>query len=171
MVEVIINENTYNVWYSENAELWDEFNPQLYTQEIDYNGWKIPVVFGLREVSIKGRQIYINGRPLYLRGTVENCCFPETGYPPTDEEEWVKVFKKCKAYGLNHVRFHSYCPPEAAFAAADRVGIYLQPEGPSWPNHGVKLRRGQSIDQYLLEESKRIVDTYGHHPYHDGGWQ
>ena len=91
MVEVIINENTYNVWYSENAELWDEFNPQLYTQEIDYNGWKVPVVFGLREVSIKGRQIYINGRPLYLRGTVENCCFPETGYPPTDEEEWVKV--------------------------------------------------------------------------------
>lgn len=164
MVEVIINENTYNVWYSENAELWDEFNPQLYTQEIDYNGWKVPVVFGLREVSIKGRQIYINGRPLYLRGTVENCCFPETGYPPTDEEEWAKVFKKCKAYGLNHVRFHSYCPPEAAFAAADRVGIYLQPEGPSWPNHGVKLRRGQSIDQYLLEESKRIVDTYGHHP-------
>ena len=81
-----------------------------------------------------------------------------------DEAEWLRVFRKCKEYGLNHVRFHSFCPPEAAFAAADKVGIYLQPEGPSWPNHGVKLRRGQKIDAYLLEESKRIVDTYGHHP-------
>jgi hypothetical protein len=62
------------------------------------------------------------------------------------------------------VRFHSYCPPEAAFSAADQVGIYLQPEGPSWPNHGVRLRRGMKIDQYLLDESKRIVDEYGHHP-------
>ena len=62
------------------------------------------------------------------------------------------------------MRFHSYCPPEAAFAAADKVGFYLQPEGPSWPNHGVRLRRGQVIDEYLLEESKRIIDTYGHHP-------
>ena len=62
------------------------------------------------------------------------------------------------------MRFHSYCPPEAAFQAADEVGIYLQPEGPSWPNHGVRLRRGQVIDQYLLDESKRIVDEFGHHP-------
>ena len=106
----------------------------------------------------------INGRPLFLRGTVENCCFPETGYPPTDEDEWMRIFKKCKEYGINHVRFHSYCPPEAAFTAADHVGIYLQPEGPSWPNHGVRLRRGMKIDQYLLEESKRIIDEYGHHP-------
>ena len=62
------------------------------------------------------------------------------------------------------IRFHSYCPPEAAFAAADKAGIYLQPEGPSWPNHEVKLNAGMSIDKYLLDESKRIVDQYGNHP-------
>ena len=72
--------------------------------------------------------------------------------------------RKVKEYGLNHIRFHSYCPPDAAFTAADIAGIYLQPEGPSWPNHGVKLRTGQKIDQYLRKESKRIIDTYGHHP-------
>ena len=120
--------------------------------------------FGLRHIEVRGRQFYINDRPLFLRGTVENCCFPETGYPPMDEDEWLRIFCKCKEYGLNHVRFHSYCPPEAAFSAADQIGVYLQPEGPSWPNHGVRLRRGMAIDQYLLEESKRIVDEYGHHP-------
>ena len=164
IVDITINERTYHVKYDPQAVLWDEFHPKLYTQEVEYDGWNVPVTFGLREISIQGRQLYINGRPLFLRGTVENCCFPETGYPPTDEESWERILTKCKEYGLNHVRFHSYCPPEAAFAAADRVGIYLQPEGPSWPNHGVRLRRGQTIDEYLMEESKRIIDEFGHHP-------
>ena len=143
---------------------WDEFHPNLYLLVIRAGDDVYETTFGLRSISIQGRQFYLNGRPIFLRGTVENCCFPETGYPPTDKEEWLRIFKKCKEYGLNHVRFHSYCPPEAAFQAADEVGIYLQPEGPSWPNHGVRLRRGQVIDQYLLDESKRIVDEYGHHP-------
>ena len=147
-----------------NLEPWDEFSPNLYRLTVEAGDDLYEANVGLRDIKIDGRQFYINDRPLFLRGTVENCCFPETGYPPTDEDSWIDVFRKCKEYGLNHVRFHSYCPPEAAFAAADRVGIYLQPEGPSWPNHGVRLRRGQKIDEYLLEESKRIVDEYSHHP-------
>ena len=147
-----------------DIQLWDEFRPNLYRLTTKAGDDVYETTFGLRQISIKGRQFYINGRPLFLRGTVESCLFPETGYPPTDKEEWLRVFRKCKEFGLNHVRFHSYCPPEAAFQAADEVGIYLQPEGPSWPNHGVRLRRGQVIDRYLLEESKRIIDEYGHHP-------
>lgn len=150
--------------FGKELQTWDEFSPSLYQLTVCAGQEIYETTFGMREIAIKGRQFYINGRPLFLRGTVENCCFPETGYPPTDEDEWLRIFQKCKEYGLNHVRFHSYCPPEAAFAAADQVGIYLQPEGPSWPNHGVKLRQGQCIDQYLLEESRRIVDEYGHHP-------
>ena len=144
--------------------LWDEFSPNYYSMVVEAGDDVCECNFGLRAISTEGRQLMINERPLFLRGTVENCCFPETGYPPTDVESWLRIFRKCKEYGLNHMRFHSYCPPEAAFAAADQVGFFLQPEGPSWPNHGVKLRRGQKIDQYLMEESKRIVDTYGNHP-------
>ena len=148
----------------DKMKYWDEFHPNLYRLTVEAGETAYETLFGLRDIKVKGRQMLINGRPLFLRGTVENCCFPETGYPPTDEDEWMRIFKKCKEYGINHVRFHSYCPPEAAFTAADHVGIYLQPEGPSWPNHGVRLRRGMKIDQYLLEESKRIIDEYGHHP-------
>ena len=163
-VDILINDTTFSIPIGNDAETWDEFHPTLQTTTVTYRGMDIPVTYGLRDIRTEGRQLLINGRPLFLRGTVENCCFPLTGYPPMDEEEWLRVFRKCKEYGLNHVRFHSFCPPEAAFAAADRVGIYLQPEGPSWPNHGVKLRRGMAIDKYLLEESQRIVDEYGHHP-------
>lgn len=148
----------------DDVRLWDEFNPNLYTLQAVAGGDTVTSTFGMREISIRGRQFYMNGRPIWMRGTVGNCCFPLTGYPPTDEESWLKIFRKCKEYGLNMMRFHSYCPPEAAFSAADKVGFYLQPEGPSWPNHGVRLSRGMSIDRYLMEETQRMVRQYGNHP-------
>ena len=146
------------------AELWDEFHPQLYTLIAVSDKDTLRTTFGMRQMTVEGSQLLLNGKPVWMRGTVGNCCFPETGYPPTDEASWERVLSKCKEYGINHIRFHSYCPPEAAFAVADRLGLYLQPEGPSWPNHGVKLRRGMVIDQYLLDEGHRILDTYGNHP-------
>ena len=153
-----------NVNLGKKAVLWDEFNPQCYRMGITFGDDYYETTFGLREIGVKDRGIYINGRPVYFRGTVESCCFPETGYPPMDEGEWTRIIQKCKQYGLNHMRFHSWCPPEAAFVAADKLGFYLMPEAPSWSNHGVKLRNGQVVDQYLIDESKRILDTYGHHP-------
>ena len=158
------SDSVYTFQLGDSLRLWDEFHPYLYTRQVSYHGQPLTLRFGVRDISIRGPQFYLNGKPIWLRGTVENGCFPKTGYPPTDEASWLRIFEKCREYGLNHMRFHSYCPPEAAFAAADKMGFYLQPEGPSWPNHGVKLRRGQVIDEYLLEESRRIVDTYGHHP-------
>ncbi len=148
----------------DDMRLWDEFEPNLYTLTSVLGEDTVRTTFGMREISIEGRQFYINRRPAWMRGTVENCCFPLTGYPPTDVESWKRIFLKCKEYGLNLMRFHSYCPPEAAFTAADEVGFYLQPEGPSWPNHGVRLGNGMTIDRYLLEETQRMVEKYGNHP-------
>ena len=162
--EAMGNQLDFKIDMGDDALLWDEFSPNLYQLEVKAGDDEWKASFGLRNVGIEGSQLLINGRPLFLRGTVENCCFPETGYPPTDVDSWLAVFRKCREYGLNHMRFHSYCPPEAAFVAADLTGFYLQVEGPSWPNHGVRLRRGQKIDQYLLDESRRIIDEYGHHP-------
>ena len=153
----------------EGMLLWDEFHPQLYKLEAivrtkDGRTFTQETVFGMRKMEIRGKMFYINGRETVLRGTVENCDFPNTGYPPMDLDSWLKLFKTCKSYGLNHMRFHTYCPPDAAFLAADMTGFYIQPEGPSWPNHGVKLGRGEPIDTYLMEEGLAIVDEYGNHP-------
>lgn len=163
IAHITINERSYLV-HVPGAKPWSEHSPQLYTATVSYQGHPVRLTFGFREVRVSGSDILLNGQRIHLRGTVENCCFPETGFPPTDTASWLRVLGKCKEYGLNHVRFHSYCPPDAAFAAADRLGIYLQPEGPSWPNHGVKLGNGMSIDQYLADECRAIIDTYGHHP-------
>ncbi|RYZ28704.1 MAG: beta-glucuronidase, partial [Chitinophagaceae bacterium] len=147
---------------------WDEFNPALYKLNVilqTKEGLKnrAEVQFGMREFTIKSKQFLINGRPVFLRGTVNNCEFPLTGYPSMMVEGWEKIFRKAKDYGLNHMRFHSWCPPEAAFIAADKTGFYLQPEGPSWPNHGPKIGLGQPIDQYLYEETERMAQRYGNY--------
>ena len=151
-----------------NPLLWSEFTPAMYRLKVKItNGQDSNTKetdFGMREFSIKGKYFYINGTKVVLRGTVENCDFPLTGYAPMDEKSWERVFRICKSFGLNHMRFHSYCPPEAAFEAADIVGFYLQPEGPSWPNHGIKLGYGQPIDTYLMDETKRMDQFYGNHP-------
>ncbi len=40
--------------------------------------------------------------------------------PLTDEVvDWPRIIKRCKDYGPNHIRFHSWCLPEAAFVASD----------------------------------------------------
>ncbi|WP_417941056.1 sugar-binding domain-containing protein [Flavobacterium sp. RS13.1] len=146
---------------------WDEFDPALYHLTVKLNAKGIQseknIQFGMREFKIKGNQFLINEVPVFLRGTVHNCEFPMTGYPATTVEAWDKIFKTIKSYGLNHVRFHSWCPPEAAFIAADKTGIYLQPEAPSWPNHGPKIGLGQPIDQFLYDETIRMTKEYGNY--------
>jgi len=157
------DDSTYVV-SMKGAQLWSEFTPRLYQLAVSTRDDTVRTTFGMREITVRGMQVYLNGEPIWIRGTVGNCDFPLTGFPPTDVASWKALFTKCKQYGLNAMRFHSYCPPEAAFTAADEVGFYLQPEGPSWPNHGVKMNRGMYIDTYLMDETKRMTAAYGNHP-------
>jgi hypothetical protein len=148
------------------VQLWDEFNPALYRLHVSVNGTgyadEQSISFGMREIKTQGRTILVNNIPRFLRATVDCAAFPKTGYPPMDVSEWQKIFSQCKAYGLNSVRFHSWCPPNAAFVAADMEGIYLHVECGVWLWGDI----GSSADSrpWLLDEAKRISQTYGNHP-------
>jgi hypothetical protein len=151
----------------EDVELWDEFNPVVYnasvelcagaSEEVMNDSQEMP--FGMREVGVKGTQIVVNGKPVFMRGTLECCIFPLTGYPPTDIGSWRRIMKRVKEYGLNHIRFHSWCPPEAAFDAADEEGVYLQPEVSMWA--GIS---SQEQFDWAAREARRMLETYGNHP-------
>ncbi len=148
-----------------DVALWDEFSPTLYrvTAKLD-GGHTCETTFGLREVTTEGTTFRINGRPLFFRGTLECAIFPATGHPPCDVESWRHVIRRCKEHGLNHIRFHSWCPPEAAFVAADELGFYLQVECASWANQSTTLGDGKPVDEFVEGEAWRIEHTYGHHP-------
>ncbi|MEI6138998.1 MAG: sugar-binding domain-containing protein [Mariniphaga sp.] len=165
-------ENILSMTYQmeEDCKLWNEFHPNLYklvAEITDQNSGitdKQEVNFGMREFKAVGKQIQINGQPTFLRGTLECAIFPKTGYPPTSTSEWLRIFNICRAHGLNHMRFHSWCPPNAAFEAADQAGFYLQVECSSWANSSTTLGDGNPFDKYLYEESQRMVENYGNHP-------
>ena len=152
----------------DDVKLWDEFDPSLYEMILEMTGKTgdgkfkdlRKVKFGMRQISKQGLQVAINGNKIYLRGTLECCIFPLTGYPPTDVESWKRIIRICKAHGLNHIRFHSWCPPEAAFIAADEMGFYLQAETSAWASVGVNA----ALDKWLYDEGKRMLKAYGNHP-------
>jgi hypothetical protein len=154
----------------DNVKLWSEFHPDLYNlaAELRVPSMRIDdtlaTTFGMRAISVEGTQLLINGKPLFLRGTLECAIFPKTGYPPTNIEEWLRIFRICRAHGLNHMRFHSWCPPKAAFDAADKLGFYLHVECSSWANQSTTLGDGKPFDKYLYEESERMIEAYGNHP-------
>lgn len=146
-------------------KLWDEFNPNLYKMYLSLNseiGLDEKVeTFGMREFKAKETVFTINDQPIYLRGTLECAIFPLTGYPPTDVDSWIRIMKIIKAHGLNHMRFHSWCPPEAAFQAADEMGIYIQAEASAWR---AGLGDGEPVDTWLYKEGEDIINAYGNHP-------
>ena len=184
-------EFTYN--FDKEAPLWDEFDPALIKLSMTLtllNGDKKfksskQVDFGMREFKREGKYMYNNGERVFLRGRLDCANYPITGYPPMGKEEWLKLFRQLKSYGINHWRFHSWCPPNEALAAADMVGVYLQPELPnkrsgmdskSMDNVAVRKiynadylevdtsRINMTLKDYLKKEGEPIFKYFGNHP-------
>ena len=114
-----------------------------------------------KDFHIEGAHFYANGHRIFLRGKHDAAVWPLTGHVEMSVEGWMKYLGTCKEYGINHVRFHSWCPPEAAFVAADSLGIYLQPELPFWGSFDKKDER---LMAFLHQEGENILREYGHHP-------
>ncbi len=144
--------------------LWDEFNPAWYrlTARVEAAGRRSSheTVFGMRALESKDGRFYMNGRPHLVRGNLECCIFPLTGYPAMGTPPWDRMMGILKACGLNHIRFHSWCPPEAAFTAADNAGVTLQVETPVW----TMLGGDPVVDDFIHREADRILAAYGNHP-------
>ncbi len=145
----------------EKLPLWDEYNRNVLTLVIEANNEEERYTFGMRKIEADGMKIRVNGNETFLRGKHDGLVFPLTGFAPTTVEEWKKVFATVKEYGINHYRFHTCCPPEAAFTAADEMGIFLQPELPFWGTVPDEITAEQ---QFLIDEGFRILKEFGNHP-------
>lgn len=149
-----------------NEAFWDEAHPEIHTISIDLDGDVYETTFGLRDVRTVGRRLLINGRETFLRGKVDNLLYPKTGYAPTDVASWMTILGIAKEYGINHYRYHTACPPDAAFTAADLLGVYMAPELPFWGTVAEEGEEGYDERErdFLFQEGFRILREYGHHP-------
>ena len=152
-----------------HIKLWDEFNPNLYRINCQLNTsdgkntyrHEKATTFGMREVKQGKNHVLLNNRPIHLRGNVENAVFPKTGHAPLDDASWERIMVLMKTYGMNHLRFHSWCPPAAAFRMADKHGIYFEVEMPMW---GKDAEPDESRYNFFRREIKAILKEYGNHP-------
>lgn len=149
-----------------NEAFWDEAHPEIHAISIDLDGDVYETTFGLRDVRTLGRRLLINGRETFLRGKVDNLLYPKTGYTPTDVASWMTILGIAKEYGINHYRYHTACPPDAAFTAADLLGVYMAPELPFWGTVAEEGEEGYDERErdFLFQEGFRILREYGHHP-------
>lgn len=159
------------------AEAWDEFNPRLYGVR-----WEISTPdesihegsrrVGFRTVKRDGNRLLMNGKPLFLRGNLDCAIHPESQTPPTDRAWWERVLRIHKEAGFNHIRFHTWCPPEVAFDVADEMGMYFQIETAYWVDDWIRntlpnphaLGSNAEVDAWVEQESMDIIRTYEHHP-------
>lgn len=166
-VNLLPGKNDWQLLCSLDKEVkrWSEFSPDLYVVELQVTNKddvaRESVTFGMREITRKGSDLLVNGQKVFLRGTLECCIFPLTGCPPTDRKGWLKVFQTAREWGLNHLRFHSWCPPKAAFEVADSMGFYLQVELPLW---SLTVGTNPAMNHFLYDEARRILAEYGNHP-------
>lgn len=165
---------------------WSDTSPNLYNLNVtllDRKGATIDnriIEIGFREITTSDSKILVNGRPVFMRGNLDCVHFPITGYPSCEVKDWERIFRIYKDYGLNHVRFHSWCPPQAAFTAANRIGIYIQAEAiwidwwmgtpptdrPEMYTKGLPkgLGHNPSADSFVPRELERMVKHYGNNP-------
>jgi len=147
-----------------HAGVWSEFTPELQHLTLNLNGGEAnhtyKITFGMREIKTDGNRILLNGEQLQCRFTHDGGGFPLTGYPATDVATWKSIIGICKDWGLNGMRFHSWCPPEAAFIAGDELGFYFQPECGMWNAFDAD---GKML-AVLNDETMRLLRAYGNHP-------
>ena len=143
---------------------WDEEEGNLWTLSVALsNGEEKTATFGIRTFGDNGRgRLALNGRTIFLRGEANCAVFPQTGYCPMTQQEWTDILKTYRSYGVNCMRFHSHCPPEAAFAAADQLGMLMQPELSHWNPRDAFLS-SESMEYYTAE-LRQILLMLANHP-------
>lgn len=164
IVDLSESQQSFELNLGDKAVLWSEFSPGLYHLYVSLEAGEYVdtdcVSFGLRKFATKGHQFTINDKVTFLRGKHDACVFPLTAHTAMDVASWRHYFQIAKQYGINHYRFHSWCPPRACFEAADIEGIYLQPELPVW---GHLDSQDTILCEYLLKEGRNLHKTYSNH--------
>ncbi len=146
-----------------DCKRWDTGEGALYTLCVEADGLDAHTVrFGVRTFGARCGRLTLNNRPVFLRSEANCCVFPQTGHMPLTRDEWTEILTIYAAYGVNCMRFHSHCPPEAAFAAADALGMMMQPELSHW-NPKNALETEKSFAYYQLE-LRQILCAFANHP-------
>lgn len=144
-----------------SVQRWDEADGRLYELTAALGASSRTVRLGIRDFGAQGGHLQLNGRNIFLRGEANCAVFPETGHPPMDAASWRQILSVYRSYGVNCMRFHSHCPPQAAFEAADEMGMMMQPELSHWnPRDAFTAPQSRAYYRAELEQTLRMLANH-----------
>jgi hypothetical protein len=114
------------------ATPWHPGRPVVYALELATPNDRWSTTFGFREVGTRDGMVTINGEPMYLLGALDQDYWSGTITTPLSEPELEREMGLARELGLNLLRCHIKPPASAYLDAADRAGILVWCEPPSW---------------------------------------
>lgn len=143
-------------------QLWDPEHPRLYrlTVRLLVDGQVVETVterIGLREVAVRGNQVFVNGRPVKLRGVCRHEVHPLTGRAGTAAlaRRDAQLFKEGNC---NFIRTSHYPPTEEFLDACDEIGLFVGSEAPLCWSPGAGHR------ELLVGQALAMVRHNRNHP-------
>ncbi|MGM7678425.1 glycoside hydrolase family 2 protein [Microbacterium sp. A94] len=147
----------------ENPELWDLDHPNLYTVEVSLEQAgeitdQITRESGFRSFRADAGRFFLNDREIYLRAVLDQDYHPDATLAPEDFAAWEDMLRQTKALGFNMLRVHIKRPDPRYYEIADRLGILVWTELPSWMTWTPET----AADGHAL--LRRLIDLDAHHP-------
>ena len=145
-----------------DAKLWGIGDPHLYhvTAHLQRDGVtdSQQLSTGFRTIETRDGEIYLNGHPLELRAVLDQDYHPGSSTIPASVEEWEAFLTQARDLGFNMLRVHIKRPDPSYYDIADRLGMLVWTELPSWLTW---TPDGASDGAELLH---RLIALDGHHP-------
>lgn len=143
--------------------LWDLDAPELYTVEVALFAGDVVVdtqrrETGFRTFTAEDGRFSLNGREVYLRAVLDQDYHPGGTSVPHDLDAWEDLLRQTKALGFNMLRVHIKRPDPRYYEIADRLGLLVWTELPSWMTW---TREAAQNGHQLL---RSLIDRDGHHP-------
>ncbi|HWL89798.1 MAG TPA: glycoside hydrolase family 2 TIM barrel-domain containing protein, partial [Actinomycetota bacterium] len=111
---------------------WYPARPALYELELETSDDRWSTTFGFRTVGTHEGIVTVNGDPVYLLGALDQDYWPGSIATPPSEEALEREMRLARELGLNLLRCHIKPPAPSYLYAADRAGILVWCEPPSW---------------------------------------
>ncbi len=156
--------------YVQDAKLWDEENPYLYTYRAYIKEGENVIdtecgTFGIRKLQLDPKHgLRVNGKVVKLRG---GCIHHDNGIIGTAEfahaaEDRVK---KLKAAGFNAIRSSHYPMSRKLLAACDKYGMYVMDEfADVWTTTKVDFDYGTHMAEWWEHDVTNLVKKDYNHP-------
>lgn len=148
--------------FVDEIHYWSPDSPNLYEVtfllkqgmiELD----RVESYFGMRKISIKGKQILLNNKPFYQKLVLDQGYWPHTLMTPPDDAAIRYDIQMVKDMGFNGVRKHQKIEDPRFYYEADRMGIVVWGEMPS-----AYYFNTQEMENIISEWMEFLNQAYNH---------